>query len=335
MGIRFIQEIGRKALIIVPKSDLVDQWLERFIEHSSVRTDEIGIVSDGKITPDWESKKIVIGIVHTVTLDRFGEKFRNEFGVVLYDEADSSVPPTTFAPAGSMFPAKIRIAMTASATRTDGLHQVFEKSMAQFRIRVKRGKTMTPTAVMVYYRKNSGFVPSGLQFKQRRGMLLSAVAQNFDRNLLVSKYTNMCYKADRPTLVISDRKEQLKQIRDILIDHFKIPASDIGYYVRSLDGKTITKRYKDKVTDNAKIILGTYGMIRRGTDIKRLSALVMATPQTDLRQTNGRIMRFMEDKKNPVIFDFVDTFYKDLVNSSKSRIRQYDQSGIEIRRVEV
>jgi superfamily II DNA or RNA helicase len=333
MGINFLQAVGRTALVVVPKSDLIHQWVARFIEHSTLTRDDIAIAENGSIEEGWQNKKIVVGLVHTLALNRFGEDFRCHFGAVLFDEADSSVPPPTFAPVAGMFPARIRIAMTASPTRSDGLHSVFEKHIGQFHIRVDKGKTMKPTTLVLDYSKSSGFIPPTIAAMNRRGMLISRLSENYDRNLLIAEYTVKCYKANRPTLVISDRKEQLKTIRQILIERHKIPIGEIGYYVRSLDGKTLRKKYKDQVAGECKIILGTYGMIKRGTDIQRLSVLILATPQSDLRQTGGRIERFMEDKKQPIIIDIVDTHYKDCTRWAYMRSKHYRSLGMNIKNI--
>jgi superfamily II DNA or RNA helicase len=335
MGIKFIEMLGRSALVVVPKSDLVDQWIERFTEHSTLSVDDIARAENGFITKDWEDKPVTVALVHTLALDRFGRRFKEHFGTVLYDEADSSVPPPTFAPVGGMFPARYRIAMTASPTRSDGMHTVFQKHVGQFYIRIDKGKTMQPTVIILEYHNSSGFVPPDSPAMNRRGMLLSKLSANYDRNLVIARYAMKCYHANRPTLVISDRKEQLKTIRSILLTKYKVPMEEIGYYVRSLDGKVLTKRYKGQVTGEAKIILATYGMIRRGTDIQRLSALILATPQSDLRQTAGRIERFMEGKKAPILIDITDTAHADARRWSKARMKHYNQKNMTVKVVVV
>jgi superfamily II DNA or RNA helicase len=331
MGIKMLSILQRSALIVVPKSDLVEQWSARLMEYTNVRRDQIGYAGDGKC--DWEGKDIVIGLIHTVAMNRWGKDFRKYFGVVLFDECDSSIPPATFSPAVSMFSAKYRIGMTASATRTDGMHKVFEEHLCQHRLVCKKSKTMAPTVIMHYYHGSSGIIPEFIEAAMsRRGILISKLASNPERNKLIAAYAQKSYERARPTLVISDRKEQLKALWDLLVCTHNIPKSEIGYYVRTLDGKTIKKKDKERIANDCTIILGTYGMIRRGTDIQRLSTLILATPQSDLRQTQGRIERFLEGKQKPIVVDIVDSFYRECILSSRQRLKHYKYNGLTIKK---
>jgi hypothetical protein len=74
-------------------------------------------------------------------------------------------------------------------------------------------------------------------------------------------------------------------------------------------------------------------MASRGTDIKRLSALVLATPQMNMTQISGRIERFLEGKKTPIIVDIVDVAYKDALTSGQARFKQYLKRNMEVKRV--
>lgn len=328
MGIKMIELIGRTALVVVPKKDLIYQWRDRFLRDTTLQSSDIGILMAGK--SDWFGKKVVIGTVHTIAKDKLGRRFRDYFGTVIYDECDSSVPPTTFAPAASMFPARYRIGMTASRDRVDQTHVVFEKHLVEAEINCETSNTMTPTTIFVEFNESSGELPYGVKGIPRVGMLTSLLAQNSKRTTLIAKYTLLCYGEGRPTLVISNRKEQLKDIRAMLIKQGVLPH-EIGYYTASIDGKTFSKEELSMNGKTCKILLGTYGMISRGTDIPRLSALVLATPQADLRQTKGRIERFITGKQKPVIVDILDNYYTDCVNSARKRYKQYEDSKMEVR----
>ncbi len=331
MGIECLRILNQISLIVVPKSDLVDQWLSRLKEHTNLKREEIAIANNGTLESHWKKAKVVIGLVHTLALDRFGEAFKEKFGCVLYDEADSSVPPMTFSCVPGLFAAKYRIGMTATRYRSDGLHQVFEQHLGQYFLSCRSNKVMTPGVIQVEYRGSNGWINPKLEYKFRRGQLITMLASNLERNKIIAKFAVNCYKANRDTLILSDRKDQLKYLYEVLVSRYKIPRNEIGYLVRSLDGKSFKKEYKNKVLTEAKIILATYGMASRGTDIKRLSALILATPQMNMTQISGRIERFLLDKKTPIIIDFIDTAYQDAVNSSMARFRQYKKRGMGVK----
>ena len=332
MGLKMLSLLGVTSLVIVPKSDLVKQWKERILSFTDIQEDEIGLVESG--VSNFIGKKIVIGLVHSVVIKRIATKeFCSYFGAIMFDECDSSLPPKTFSSASGMFPAKYRIGMTASATRADGLHVIFEENLAQFKLKCTNTKTLSPTVILHVFKGSSGEIPSYLKDLQRRGVLISNLANNPIRNDLIANYASKSYRSGRATLIISDRKEQLKQLEKLLTQVYKVPRKEIGYFVRSLDGKNLKEAEKKHSADNCQIILATYGMMSRGTDIQRLETLLLATIRSDMRQTLGRIERFLEGKQSPVLIDIIDSHYRETMNSAKSRIKFYKERNLQIKEV--
>lgn len=325
MMAKMMADIQERTLVVVPRSNLIDQWFERLIEHTNLKRKDIGVARDGKI--EWKGKKVVVGLVHTVGLDRFGQDFRNQFGCIVFDEVDRAVPPATFAPVVSMFPAKYRIGASATIERTDGMHAVFEQHLGEVKLKGLGAKRMNPKVIKVMFRESSGGVPEKLGAMQRRGMLLSRLANNPIRNQLIARWVKSLYDSDRKTVVLSSRKQQLVFLREA-VKKQGVPDRDIGFYCGSLPGKgkaTKTRSAEANKRDASacKILLGTYEYMGIGTDIPELSGLVYATPQADTRQTKGRIERYVDDKKNPVIVDIVDTAYLDALRWSKERTKRY------------
>lgn len=75
-----IAELGCTALVVVPRSNLIQQWIDRLVQHTNLKKSEIGWAEDGKAL--WRGKKVVVGLVHTLAMDRFGEEFKRYFGAV-------------------------------------------------------------------------------------------------------------------------------------------------------------------------------------------------------------------------------------------------------------
>ena len=336
--IKFISIIKKTTLVVVPREDLVQQWVGMFEEHSTIRPSQIGKAIGGKLS--FIGKKVVIALVHTLILDRIknNQAFINQFGLVLFDEVDRSVPPATFSAAASLFPAKYRIGVSAELKRADGLDQVFKEHVGQCTI-VAKGKTrMKPKAIIHYFHEDSGYVHEESSALNRRGMFISRVANNNRRNLELCKYAKLIHKSGRQCLIVSDRVAQLQTLERMLISEFDIPMSDTGFYVGHLysdNGSKIKVKKEDRrrVAKECKIILGTYGKISIGTDIKSLAGLILATPQSRIVQTLGRILRQMEGKQTPVVVDFVDTFYEDAVGWAFNRKRHYYAEEIFIKEV--
>jgi superfamily II DNA or RNA helicase len=316
MGIKMIEILKCTTLIIVPKIDLIDQWVERILNTTNLSKEDIGTCQGGKII--WEGKKIVIGLIHTIVKYIDLDPFRRYFGVILFDECDSSVPPETFAPAAIMFNSKYRIAMTASETRADGLHVIFQNHLVEVKIKCEKSNTMTPDVIFINYGYSSGKVPYSKDRIKSKGMLLSMLAKNEHRNKAIAYLIHTAaIKDGHPTVVVSDRISQLQSIKKWLVETYKVSENEIGFYIGN-NSKAENKR----VANTCLIILASYGMMSRGTDIPRLSCMILATPRNDMRQTVGRIERVHKNKKQPIIVDIIDPYGLSL-SGKEQRLKFY------------
>lgn len=331
--IKMLEVLGRTALVVVPRSSLVKQWISRLLEHSDLKKRDIGVVISGRA--NWRGKKVVVGLVHSLALDRYGADFKRAFGTIVFDEVDRSVPPATFAPVVVMFPAKYRIGASATTKRQDGMEVVFEKHVGQMILKGADKNRMKPGVYMHEFAGDSGFVYPGSPKLNRRGMLLSKLSKNVARNLLITRYIKALYKSGRRVLVLSDRTAQLIQLRLMCSRKHDLPLSEMGYYARSLDvgngkKKHIPVDYRQRVAIACKVIFATYGLCALGIDIPDLAALVYATPQSNITQSKGRIERLIEGKETPIIVDIVDSNYKDAIGWARNREKQYKQEGLKI-----
>lgn len=333
--IKMMQLLRRSALVVVPRQNLVEQWKERLIEHTSLKAANIGTASGGKAT--WKGRSVCVGLVHTLGLDRFGDAFKNNWGTIVFDEVDRSVPPATFAPVVGMFPAKFRIGASATVKRKDGLHTILESHIAQVKLKGIDEGRMKPKVLIVDFPQSSGYVHPQSQKLNRRGMLLSRLAKNVKRNLVLARYIHLIYKSGRRCLVVSDRTEQLVNLRKLFHKMYNVGFNETGYYCDSItvDGKKakVSAQHLDFAASACKVIWATYGKIAIGTDIKDLAGLVYATPQSDVTQTQGRIERAMDGKQQPVVVDIVDSNYQDAVNWARQRERYYRSKSLLIKEV--
>lgn len=340
--IMMLKAIGRTALVIVPKSDLVNQWRKELLVRTDLSEDRIGTVA-GRIA-DWQQKDIVIGLIHTLVLNKLGDDFNRRFGVIVADEADRSVPPETFAPSLALFPAKYRIAASATLRRPDGLHKVFNLGIGGVLVKGQNLNRMTAQVLVVNYECSSGYIHMESERMKRRGMLISRLAFNPSRNFAIAHYTDKMHRTGRRVAVLSDRIAQLEWIKKFLIIDFKTDPAKIGFYADQIPvetdkrGKVIKKR-KSKpeelvgVLKNSSIILATYNMMGVGTDIPDLAGLVFGTPQSFIEQKCGRVERMMEGKQQPLIVDIVDLKYEDAVAWAKRRVRYYKKHNMKIKSV--
>lgn len=336
--IEMIQMVGERALVVVPKSDLVEQWVERICEHTSMAATDIGIFSGGKAQYN-PKKKITVGLVHTLALERF-HQYRNDFGMIAFDEVHISVPPKTFSPVAQMYSAKYRIGASATLKRDDGWDKAFTYHVEQVKM-VGDASTnrMSAEAYLINYPESSGILPHWVMHDKikLRASLISLLAQNDKRNHFLASAAHASCASGRRTCVISDRTSILLDIYNILVKEMGYSPEDVGFYCSSLSSqagvqlRTVTKKEQKKTAEKAKIILSTYGLMSTGTDIPDLAAILLATPQSKVTQTKGRVERVFSGKKQPVVMDVVDTYYEASQNWINKRLKEYKEAGMLIK----
>lgn len=337
-GSEMIQKIGQRAIIVVPKSDLVGQWKDRLIEHTTLRESDIGTVEKGKSNVK-DSHSVVVGLVHSLALERF-HYLHKQFGTVFFDEVHMSVPPQTFAPVARMYTAKYRLAASATLNRDDGWGVSFEYYIGQTKF-VGDASTnrMTATAYIINYPKASGALPHWVANGriEARASLISMFAKNKHRTDAIAQAAVKCLNSGRRLCVISDRTSILVDLQKMLTQRYEMPSEKVGFFCSSLsndDGvqlRTVTKKEQNITLAKADIILGTYGLMSTGTDIPSLSAILLATPQSKVTQTKGRVERIMTGKKYPVVMDWNDSYYDLSSVWLRKRIAEYKNSGVPIK----
>lgn len=122
VALDFIAVCQMPALIVLPDTNLIEQWTQAI--------DEMLIVPDGigRIQAeifDWQ-KPIVLTTYHTLGARApiLSEEVRRWFGVIVWDEGHH-VPAPTFAASAEAFYGH-RISLTATPERDDGLHIISE-----------------------------------------------------------------------------------------------------------------------------------------------------------------------------------------------------------------
>lgn len=325
---RMIQELGRKTLVIVPRVELVSQWAERLLQYTDLLREDIGLAQQDVC--DFRGKKVVIGMVHSLAKDKYTEEFKTAFGLVVWDEVHV-VGAQTFSATINMFPAKYRIGMSATLSRKDGLESVYNLAIGQVRLSGQGTVLVQPMVFLREFatRKRHPYLAKMKDAKARRGKLISELASDLARNALLATYAKKFADSGRRIVVFSDRVEQLKLLRDILVKRHGMSLATVGLFTGS------TKSGDRKVIlENSQVILATYGVMSMGIDVPDLRAVIFATPLSDVAQSVGRVLRLCEGVKDPVVLDVVDTAYHDCVRWAGSR-REYYTNTARARIVEV
>lgn len=331
MGLYLIAKIGRPALVVVHRDFLMtDVWAKSAEELLGLRKDEIGFIQGD--TCDYEGKKLVIGMVQSVAKEfRYPQAMYTYFGQIWFDECER-MSAEYFSQAVSMFPAKVRVGLSATPNRKDGRGVVFESHIGP----VKISYTAVPEIPKVVIVKSKWEVPMvnwyGVyqQLPHEHGRIMHVnrkLADDYGRNLLLLDLINQCYMKDRNLIVFSDlaRDKHLNKLKsDLTGNPYYIPEEDIGFLV---GGMSKSARH---IAMRRKVILSTYTYAGAGADIPWLDACILSMPRSDVTQFIGRVTREYPNKKQPVVIDIQDNNSHVLRSYAGSRIKQYSQLRAEV-----
>lgn len=300
-GIGIALELKQPTLILVTKSDLIDGWRKTLLGLAKIPSHRIGHVQAAVC--DWKGKDFVIGMIHSVIRDgKYPPEFYDHFGLVIWDETHR-VGAEFFMKSCEMFPARLRLGLSATPDRSDGkMPSVF----AHIGPVMSRGNNvpMNPKILVV---KTGWHIPKvdadGKPIFWSAGKMASVSKQmglSKSRNSIIIEFVKSAHKSGRSTVIMSDLLEgHLSILYKLLIDA-GIPAKDIGYYVGGM------KKPELDIAKVKPIVLATYAMCSEGTDVPQWDTLVMATPRANVKQIIGRVMRVLFGKKEPVVLDLVD-----------------------------
>lgn len=292
-----IARINRKTLVIVPKSDLYEQWakeLKKFLPGV-----KIGYIRQNKY--DVAGKDVVIGMLHSLAdAQKYPASLRKEFGFVIWDEVHR-VPAETFSRTAGMFYGKLRMGLSATPKRFDGKEILIQAHIGPVRVR----STQVKMAPVVGIYRTPWRCPRDRHGQKLRhsatkaGHILSHLAKDEKRTALILRKVALAHAKGRKTVVFSDRVEHLK-LMQLVIPKLGVPPHDTALYISEVK-KADLEKAKTKP-----VIFATYGMMAEGTDIPWLDCVVLATPRSNIKQPVGRVLREHPDKPQPVVLDFVD-----------------------------
>lgn len=296
MGLEMARRLGRKTLVLVHKTFLVEQWVER--AHDFLPSLKIGFWQRDSLPS--EEDDIVIGMVQSIVNPKrsYAESIYEQFGLVIADETHRYAAPS-WQEAISKFPAAYRIGLTATPERRDGLHKVFMLHIGPIVYRMN-GHSQKPCI----YKVTTPYRLDPRDFALRGGRvntskLITSLSEIEGRTEIICGYAVRAAKVGRKVLILTERVNHSRVMRD-RVQSILGQEYCVSLYIGASNE---TQRREASVAD---VVIGSYAMAQEGLDIPTLDTLILATPKTSVTQSIGRILRYAPDKKSPVVVDFVD-----------------------------
>ena len=323
MALYTLCHFKKKTLVVVHKSFLMDQWIERIKQF--IPTARIGIIRASKT--QVEDVDIVIAMLQSISTKTYEPNVFSSFGMTIVDECHHAAAEV-FSRAFTKISTRYMMGLSATLDRKDGLRKVFEwylgpavpiklpegESSSQGRVCVKMIKFLDPE-----YQVPTTNARGTLNLPKMINILVESPKRN---QIVLDIIRKLSKNENRHILVLSERRGHLNHMAKLLLEKLNMES---GMYVGG------ESQEKLKASEKKQVIFGTYHMISEGFDLPTLNTLIYASPKSDVIQASGRILRQLpEDRKCvPCIIDIWDSCVS-LDRKGDQRRKFYKKSKFEI-----
>tara|TARA_B100001540_G_C15772287_1_gene626942 strand:+ start:15 stop:1553 length:1539 start_codon:yes stop_codon:yes gene_type:complete len=318
MALKIIEELKKKTLVIVHKSFLLNQWVERIEQF--LPGAKIGKIQ-GQII-DIKDKDIVIGMLQSLSMKDYPMDLFSSFGLVIVDEVHH-ISSEVFCRSLFKIVTKYTLGLSATMQRKDGLSKVFKMFLGDILYKEKRDQTDAVLIKAIEYKVNDDDF-NEVKYDYRGNPAYSSMISKLCEYTRRSEFIidiiikELQEKSDQQIMILAHNKNILVYLYKA-IEHRNIAS--VGYYLGGMKENDL------KMSENKKIIIATYAMAAEALDIKTLSTLIFATPKTDVIQAVGRILRIKHDR--PLIIDIIDS-HNLFKNQWKKREKYYKSNKYKI-----
>jgi superfamily II DNA or RNA helicase len=301
-----------KTLVLVHKTFLLDQWVERIQQFTNAK---IGTIRQKKI--DVKRKDIVVGMLQSISMIDYDPSIFDEFGLVIYDECHH-VASRVYSNALFKTGCKYTIGLSATPERADGMTHVIHSFLGEslYKLEMKPNKNVCVT-VFHYISDDNKFkeIKTNIKgyLKPSSPIMITNICEIESRNNFIVEIINVVRKLnERKILILSGRIAHLEILKN-KVDAFIKSEEQEGlieeneFKTSFYFGKSTQKERKDAEL-NADIIFASFEMAHEGLDIDRLNTIILASPKSSIIQAIGRIMRKEKTsgRDYPLIIDMSD-----------------------------
>ena len=295
-----------KTLVVVNKSFLADQWVERIAQFAP--TAKVGIMKCDRF--DSEGKDVVVASLQTMISRKYP---LDGFGLSVFDETHH-MSARVFVTSLMQETTRYMLGVTATPERKDGLTRVFLWFIGSIVFRQPDAEQKRPDVVVRTPRMPQRCEPrTDYSGRPDTIAMITDLCNDAARNRDIAAISMDVLKDPaRCLLILSERRKHLEDLYELLA-----PAhgSEMGFYI---GGMKVEDR--SRVEQNARVILASVSMAAEAFDCSRLNAIILATPKSDVVQSIGRVMRSPPGvgPVPPLIIDIYDPLFAGPANKRRA-----------------
>lgn len=321
LGLCLASFIKRRTLIIVHKTFLLEQWIERATSYTNAN---IGIICQNKV--DVRGKQIVIGMLQSLNSRDYGD-ILDMFDLVIFDEVHH-LGAEHFCKILQKSNRPYLLGLTGTPERKDKMEKIFYWYIGPISYRMEH-KVDQNVKIQIYKFNMENNIKFKMLYnnytkKYNFSKMISNLTEINERNELIVKIiqNTLIEASGRQIFLLTNRRDHLIELKKKLDSIYG--TDNVAFYKGGM------KKEDLKISESKRIILGTYEMASEGLDIEDLDTLILATPKSDIVQSIGRIMRKNKNDyiNTPLIIDIYDQL-PIYMAMAKNRIKIYKQNYLQ------
>ena len=317
---------GRNTLVLVHRTQLLDQWRMQLSVFLGVDQKQIGAIGGGKrkVTGQLDVAMIQSLVRHGQVVDLVAG-----YGHVLVDECHH-VSAVSFEQVMREVHARYVTGLTATPHRRDGHHPILEFQLGPVRHSIHpkglAGQRLITRQLVV---RETTWCPVDAAAQPKIQDIYRQLATDADRNRRIVDDVIQAIEQGRSPILLTERRDHLEffeaQLRGV-VRNLLVLRGGMSRKQR-LDCQ---QRLADVPASEERLVLATGRFIGEGFDDARLDTLFLALPVSwkgTLVQYAGRLHRRAEGKVDVRIFDYVDSRVPMLARMFARRMSGYRSMG--------
>lgn len=328
IALYIISALKINTLIIVNSKDLLMQWIDKINEFIHYpKSDKKKEQYIGEYFGNKKKLKGQIDIALIQSLTNINDmSIIQKYGLVIIDECHHA-SSQTYRNVLRNLNAKYIYSFSGTAYRSD-----------------KRDKILYMYLGPIVYRTNKKELIKQRTYKQILIPRFTTFRIIDNQTNFIDICNNLYQNTKRNHLIINDVAKEMKNNRNIIIltdrkEHIQILYNKLKYYeyeIYCISGDiSIKKRnqIKEKLKNSHNyLIIATSQLLSEAFDLPSLNTMFITMPMKfkgRVSQSVGRLHREYDEKKYIYVYDYVDTYVKQLDNMFKSRLKTYKDEGYE------
>ena len=330
---RFHMAQGRKTLIVVPTTSLVEQMASDFIEYNNGNPLDIHKIRGG-IDKNVDAE---ITITTWQSIYKLRKDWYEKFDVVVGDEAHLFKAKSLISVLEKMIDCKYRYGFTGTLDGSqthklvlEGLFgAVYEVTTTKKLIEDNTLAEFGITAITLQYPDAIRKLNKGKTYQEE----IDWIVTNESRNKYIR---NLAHSLQGNTLILFQFVEKHGKV---LLPLLEKDGKHVHFIYGGISAEDREEVRRLAETNDDNIILASYGTFSTGVNIKRLDNIIFASPsKSKIRnlQSIGRVLRKHEGNSKATLYDIVDDLqWKSNKNFAVKhfieRVKIYNDEGFDYR----